>query len=82
MPFPNAGRSRGSSLCTRTRARVPRECERVSRRGCVEGRASLRGEGGFDARFDLGPIDPLIAVLRCEGLVTGQLIDATGDDYD
>lgn len=41
------------------------------------GRASLRGEGER-IRFDLGPIDPLIARL----VTSGQLIDATGDDYD
>lgn len=48
MPFPNAKRgrgSRGSSLCTRTRARVPRECG--IRERAAEPEREREREGGF-----------------------------------
>lgn len=48
MPFPNAKRgrrSRGSSLCTRTRARVPRECG-IRERAAEPEREREREKGG------------------------------------
>lgn len=69
MSFPNAGRGGGGGGregAAYARARV-HVC-RVNARGCRVGaasrrwgRASLRGEGER-IRFDLGPIDPLIAM--------------------